>query len=144
MLSRPGAIAFTIDLDPATGAVSLEQDRAVVHDDPADPVETGASAAVLAARDLITLTATITDGDGDTDSATATSPAPSPFEDDGPTIDAATGGGSDPGDRRHRHAERRCGPGRALPALFNAALRHADGFKDSDDNDVEDADAHRV
>ena len=41
-----------------------------MHDDPTDPVETGASAAALAGANLVTLTATITDGDGDTDTAT--------------------------------------------------------------------------
>ena len=65
-----GAVAFTISVDADSGEVTLEQDRAVVHDDPTDPAETGASAAALTAANLVTLTATITDGDGDTDIAT--------------------------------------------------------------------------
>ena len=80
-----GTVAFTIDLDPATGEISLEQDRAIAHDDPADPVESGISAARMAA-DLIVLTATITDGDGDSASASANIGLSFNFEDDGPTI----------------------------------------------------------
>ena len=43
--SNTALIAFTIDLDPNTGSVSLVQNRAITHNDPTDPAETGASAA---------------------------------------------------------------------------------------------------
>ena len=104
-----GTVAFIIDLDPATGEISLEQDRAIAHDDPADPVESGLSAARMAA-DLIVLTATITDGDGDSASASANIGLSFNFEDDGPTIARNQAGRSGPGDRRHRHP-RHGGPG---------------------------------
>ena len=78
-----GTVAFIIDLDPATGEISLEQDRAITHNDPADPVESGLSAATMAAN-LIILTATVTDGDGDTAAATAEIGDAFAFEDDGP------------------------------------------------------------
>ncbi|RVA48597.1 DUF5801 repeats-in-toxin domain-containing protein [Mesorhizobium sp. M7A.F.Ca.CA.004.11.1.1] len=93
-------VAFLISVDENTGEVTLTQDRSVIHNDPADPVESGASAAVLAAADLVTLTATATDGDGDTAEATANIGTAFTFEDDGPTITVpfdgdASGGGSD-------------------------------------------------
>jgi VCBS repeat-containing protein len=79
-------IAFEISVDPETADVTLSQSRAVVHNDPADPVESGASAAILASTaNLITLTATITDGDGDTATAVAEIGAAFRFQDDGPT-----------------------------------------------------------
>ncbi|WP_292191941.1 DUF5801 repeats-in-toxin domain-containing protein, partial [Mesorhizobium sp.] len=81
-------VAFLISVDENTGEVTLTQNRAIVHDDPADSVESGASAAVLAAADLVTLTATVTDGDGDTDAATANIGDAFHFEDDGPTVTA--------------------------------------------------------
>lgn len=83
--SASGGTVFTITLDPATGEVTLDQVRAVVHDDPTDPDE-AASPAVLSAASLITLTATITDGDYDTDSATRNIGDAFAFEDDGQTI----------------------------------------------------------
>ncbi|WP_210237084.1 DUF5801 repeats-in-toxin domain-containing protein, partial [Mesorhizobium sp. M4B.F.Ca.ET.169.01.1.1] len=61
-----GTVAYVISVDENTGEVTLTQNRAVIHNDPTDPVESGASAATLAAADLVTLTATATDGDGDT------------------------------------------------------------------------------
>jgi len=79
-----GAVAFTITLNAATGQISLDQDRAITHDDPTDPLETGADAETMAA-DLIILTATITDGDGDTETATADIGDSFRFEDDGPS-----------------------------------------------------------
>ncbi|WP_210328948.1 DUF5801 repeats-in-toxin domain-containing protein, partial [Mesorhizobium amorphae] len=53
-------VAFLISVDANTGEVTLAQNRSVVHDDATDPVESGASAAALAAADLVTLTATAT------------------------------------------------------------------------------------
>ncbi|MHC5349294.1 DUF5801 repeats-in-toxin domain-containing protein, partial [Metapseudomonas furukawaii] len=82
-----GAVAFTISVDANTGEVSLSQSRAIVHDDPQDPEETGASAAGMAAA-LVKLTATITDGDGDSASATRNIGDAFRFLDDGPAINA--------------------------------------------------------
>ncbi|UTF50308.1 DUF5801 domain-containing protein [Desulfomicrobium sp. ZS1] len=86
-----GALVFTVSVDSSTGEVTLDQVRAVQHDDASDPVESGTSAATLTSSDLITLTRTdtITDGDGDTDSDFATLNIGSAisFEDDGPSID---------------------------------------------------------
>ncbi|TRC93283.1 hypothetical protein FJV76_11770 [Mesorhizobium sp. WSM4303] len=98
--SDTATVAFLISVDENTGEVTLTQDRAVIHNDPTDPVESGASAAVLAAAGLVTLTATATDGDGDTASDTADIGTAFTFEDDGPTITVpfdgdASGGGSD-------------------------------------------------
>ncbi|RWA76957.1 MAG: hypothetical protein EOQ28_04575 [Mesorhizobium sp.] len=92
-------VAFVISVDENTGEVTLTQDRAIIHDDPTDPVESGVSAATLAAADLVTLKATITDGDGDTADDTANIGLAFKFEDDGPTITVpfdgdASGGGS--------------------------------------------------
>ena len=87
-----------ISVDASTGAVTFTQSRSVVHNDPADPDEPGASAAGFAAADLVTLTATITDGDGDTDSATRNIGDAFRLQDDGPAItapldtDTVTGG----------------------------------------------------
>ena len=83
-----GDIAFTLDVD-ANGTITLDQRRAIAHDDPSDPVEAAPNAAeTLASAGLITLTASITDGDGDTASATINIGQTLRFEDDGPAIDA--------------------------------------------------------
>ncbi len=128
-------VAFLISVD-ATGQVTLTQNRSVVHDDTADPVESGASAAALAAADLVTLTATATDGDGDTDDATANIGDAFTFEDDGPTVTAEgtaptlTTDDTDIPDTTSAD----------FSTIFSASFG-TDGFKDSDDNDVQDADA---
>ncbi|MHC5352513.1 DUF5801 repeats-in-toxin domain-containing protein, partial [Metapseudomonas furukawaii] len=80
-----GAQSFMISVVASSGLVSLSQSRSIIHDDPLDPFETGASAAGLAAS-LVTLTATITDGDGDTASATREIGGAFKFEDDGPAL----------------------------------------------------------
>ncbi len=58
----------------------------MVHNDPADADEPGASAATLLADNLITLTGTVTDFDGDTASETVNIGSNLQFEDDGPSI----------------------------------------------------------
>jgi hypothetical protein len=70
----------------ADGNVTLEQSRAVMHDDPDDPDESS-SPASFSAADMVTLTATAYDGDGDHDDATANIGLTFNFEDDGPTMD---------------------------------------------------------
>jgi Domain of unknown function (DUF5801) len=90
--SATGGTVFTITLDADTGDVTLDQVRAVVHDDPLDPDESS-SPAQLSAANLVTLTATITDGDLDTDTATRDIGDAFKFEDDGPTISPAIADG---------------------------------------------------
>ena len=69
VLGRAGAggpIVFAISVDSA-GTVTLDQQRALVQPDPANPDDP----VTLAADSLVTLTATVTDHDGDSVSATA-------------------------------------------------------------------------
>ena len=80
-----GAIVFTVSVNVA-GTVTLDQVRAVVHPNAANPDEPIS----LAADNLVTLTATVTDGDGDQASATASIGQNLSFEDDGPVVTAAT------------------------------------------------------
>ncbi len=86
--SGSNLLVFTVTVD-AAGVVTLNQIRAVVHNDPADPDEPGASAAVLTADNLIRLTATVTDGDGDTATAVVNIGSNLQFEDDGPSVVAS-------------------------------------------------------
>ena len=78
-------LVFTVTVD-SSGVVTLDQIRAVQHKDPADPVESGGSAAGLTADDLVKLTATVTDKDGDTATATVNIGSNLHFEDDGPSV----------------------------------------------------------
>jgi VCBS repeat-containing protein len=80
---------FVISVNAATGEVSLDQQRAVMHDvDGPDPVLDHDDPATLAAANLITLTATVTDGDGDTASASVDIGNTFTFKDDGPSVAA--------------------------------------------------------
>jgi hypothetical protein len=112
-------VAFLISVD-ATGEVTLTQNRSIVHDDPADPEESGASAAALAAADLVTLTATATDGDGDTDAATANIGDAFTFEDDGPTITVPFDGDQNAGNGNGTHE--------TLANTLNASATGAFGY----------------
>ncbi len=146
--SATGGTVFTITLDPDTGTITQEQFRAVEHNDPLDPVESGASAAVLSGT-VITLTATVEDGDGDTATADADITAAFTFEDDGPSINPTqatvptlvTDDSADtiPG------ANLDSGVDVATDsASFAGLFTHvfgADGGKDDDDDGVADADA---
>lgn len=76
---------FRISVDALTGEVTLDQSRAVVHDDPEDHEE-DTSPAMLASADLIKLTATATDDDGDTADHTVDIGDTFNFEDDGPAM----------------------------------------------------------
>lgn len=131
-------VAFLIDLNTDTGAITLNQYRAIAHNDPGDPYETGTSAAAMAA-DLIVLTATIVDNDGDTDTDPAQIGDAFRFEDDGPSITRNTV------DRPFLTTDdtgiptSTSGP-TSFATLFDGNFGK-DGFKDSDDNNVEDADA---
>jgi VCBS repeat-containing protein len=80
---------FVISVNAATGEVSLDQQRAVMHDvDGPDPVLDHDDPSTLAAANLITLTATVTDGDGDTASASVDIGNTFTFKDDGPSVAA--------------------------------------------------------
>ena len=84
-MSRPAIWSRSRSTSIPTRHHHFIQDRAITHNDPADPIETGASAATLAAG-LVVLTATVTDGDLDTATATADIGDAFRFEDDGPSI----------------------------------------------------------
>ncbi|MFA6220559.1 MAG: DUF5801 repeats-in-toxin domain-containing protein, partial [Erythrobacter sp.] len=79
-----GEVVFVLTVD-ASGIVTLDQQRAVVHADTTDHDDP----AGLADPDLITLSATVTDGDGDTATATASLGGALSLRDDGPAIDAS-------------------------------------------------------
>ncbi|HEY6661952.1 MAG TPA: DUF5801 repeats-in-toxin domain-containing protein [Sphingomicrobium sp.] len=86
-----GALAFTVSVD-ASGNVTLDQIRAVVHPNTLNPDDS----VTLSADNLISLTATVTDRDGDSQSATLNIGQNLNFEDDGPSaqndVDVIIGG----------------------------------------------------
>jgi len=82
--SAAGAIVFVVSVD-ATGKVTLDQQRAVVHPDPTNPDDSK----TLSAANLVVLTATATDGDGDQASAPLNIGQLLVFRDDGPNITVA-------------------------------------------------------
>src|SRR5204863_34074 len=130
-----GAIVFTISVD-AAGVVTLNQSRAVVHDDPTDPDEASSPAMLLSAN-LVTLTATITDGDGDTANATKNIGTAFKFEDDGPSINVnATALPSLIVDETNFAIDASA----SFAALFTSSFGN-DGPKDTDDNDIPDTNA---
>ncbi|PZT90856.1 MAG: hypothetical protein DI637_02910, partial [Citromicrobium sp.] len=79
-----GVDVFTVSVD-AAGTVTLNQLRAVHHDDASDSDDVTA----LDAANLITLSATASDGDGDTVTAVVNIGGALSFRDDGPAIDAS-------------------------------------------------------
>ncbi len=79
--SQAGAVAFTVSVDGTTGAVTLDQQLAVIHSPDAGPDQE----ASLYAADLVQLTATITDADGDSATATIDLGDALSFKDDAPT-----------------------------------------------------------
>ena len=78
-------LVFTVGVN-AAGVVTLDQVRAVVHPNAANPDD----AKTLSADNLVTLNATITDKDGDTSTATLNIGQNLTFKDDGPTVGAFT------------------------------------------------------
>ncbi len=88
-------LVFTVSVD-ALGIVTLDQLRAVVHPNAANPDDPVS----LAADSLVTLTTTLTDGDGDSTSATAAIGTNLRFEDSGPVavgdVGAIPAGSFDP------------------------------------------------
>ncbi|PKB25760.1 hypothetical protein B0I00_0967 [Novosphingobium kunmingense] len=87
VFGKVGALTvFVVSVD-ASGNVSLDQQRAVVHGDPDDPDESD-TPAMLADDGLITLTATAHDKDGDSAPITIGIGRNIAFEDDGPILTA--------------------------------------------------------
>ncbi|WP_144822183.1 immunoglobulin-like domain-containing protein [Marinobacter piscensis] len=74
-------VAFTITLDPATGKVTLEQSRALEHNDPLTPNDF-----VKITNGAINIKATAKDGDGDEASAEVNIGDRFVFQDDGPAL----------------------------------------------------------
>ncbi|WP_421780451.1 DUF5801 repeats-in-toxin domain-containing protein, partial [Kiloniella litopenaei] len=83
--SATGGTVFTVSIDPVTGSVTVQQSRAIEHDDINDPIEDGTSSAVMTSG-LIEATVTVTDGDGDSHSDDAELGNLIKFEDDGPAF----------------------------------------------------------
>ncbi|MFN3748846.1 MAG: beta strand repeat-containing protein [Sphingorhabdus sp.] len=81
-------LVFTLTVN-ASGTVTLDQSRAVIHDP-----NLGANDVETIAANLITLTKTVTDGDGDSASATANIGDRLNFVDDAPTALTATTSGT--------------------------------------------------
>jgi T1SS-143 domain-containing protein len=81
-----GALAFTVTVNSATGVVTLDQIRAVVHPDGTDP---DTSEAVSLSSGVVALTATIVDSDGDRADTSIDLGHALNFLDDGPSIDLA-------------------------------------------------------
>ncbi|BAO84482.1 hypothetical protein SMCB_2254 [Serpentinimonas maccroryi] len=73
---------FVMSVDPATGVVSFDQQRAVVHGNAQDPNDR-----VSIAQGIINLRLTATDGDGDAVSATVDVGRLVSIADDGPSIE---------------------------------------------------------
>src|SRR6185503_17198929 len=128
--SATGGTVFTITLNAATGEVTLDQVRAVVHDDPADPDESS-SPAQLSAASLVTLTATIIDGDGDTNTATRDIGDAFKFEDDGPTIDPSQ---ATVPTLTVDDTDFTTNASASFAGLFTSGTFGNDGFKDTDNN----------
>jgi hypothetical protein len=138
-----GDIVFTISINSATGEVSLEQNRSIVHNDANDPVESAASgsAAELPA-DLVRIVANIIDGDLDHVSAAQNIGQFFKFEDDGPEIHATEA--ALPNLSVTEPSEGQSFPVSSAPTSYAGLFAHdfgKDSFKDSDDNDIEDEDA---
>ena len=81
-----GALAFTIQVDPATGIVTMTDDRSVKQ---GTATLGDTNEGISFASGLITLTATVTDKDGDTATATADVGSQITIHDDGPSITAS-------------------------------------------------------
>ncbi|TWB88438.1 hypothetical protein FBZ93_118118 [Bradyrhizobium macuxiense] len=82
-------LVFTLAVDPATGNVTLTQDRAV-HENTASSPDTGEGISLTGG--LVTLTATVTDKDGDSASQNLDLSTHVTFHDDGPSWTSAEHG----------------------------------------------------
>ncbi|WP_045476678.1 retention module-containing protein [Serpentinimonas barnesii] len=79
-----GPTVFVMSVNPATGVVTFDQQRAVVHGNPNNPNDS-----VSLNPNVISLRLTATDGDGDTATATVDVGRLVSILDDGPSIDVA-------------------------------------------------------
>jgi hypothetical protein len=77
-------LVLKISVDQTDGDVTVNQYRAVVHDDPTDPDEADTPKSI--ASDVVGLKLTVTDGDGDTGDDSIDLGPIIKLEDDGPTI----------------------------------------------------------
>ena len=84
-----GPVVFVVSVN-ASGQVTLDQQRAIVHADTTDADDSRG----LVGSNLVVLTATAHDGDGDTASAPLDLTPLLAFEDDGPTAAITLGAGS--------------------------------------------------
>ena len=81
-----GTKAFTVVIDPATGAVTVTQNATLEHTTDGGPGAAHDDSLSLAAAAAIKVVQTVTDGDGDTASATSANGLNITFEDDGPKV----------------------------------------------------------
>ncbi len=82
-----GPISFTVTVNAATGVVTLDQQRAIVHDPDTGPNQSTG----LLTDNLVQLSATVTDKDGDSATANLNIGGTLSFADDAPIIDPGTG-----------------------------------------------------
>lgn len=138
--SSSTTLAFKVGVNAGTGELTLTLYRSVVHNDPGDPQEAGDSAAKIASNDYIKLTRTdtATDGDGDQNTATATVGVAQVFLflDDGPSIQLS-GTAAPTLATDDTNVITSVGP-TSFAGVFGTPNFGVDGFKDSDDNDVQD------
>ena len=80
-------LVFTLSVDSETGAVTLEQSRAVEHATTDTAAPYNGDTTGLGVIDAVNLSATITDGDDDTATDSIDISGTLQFTDDGPTID---------------------------------------------------------
>ncbi len=78
-----GAVSFRITVDPANGTATINQFRAVEHNDSSNHDENGGSEALMNSG-VLSMGVAITDGDGDRTSDSADISQAFKFEDDGP------------------------------------------------------------
>ncbi|MGE4350335.1 MAG: DUF5801 repeats-in-toxin domain-containing protein, partial [Candidatus Berkiella sp.] len=124
---------FRISVDADTGVITLNQSRAIVHSDTDDHDDS----TTLSAAELIKLTATITDGDGDVASQTADIGTSFIFRDDGPSIEIVDNPTIPALSLDESSFDSVSG---FFDVLFATNFGN-DGFKDTNNDDIQDADA---
>ncbi|WP_207209860.1 DUF5801 repeats-in-toxin domain-containing protein, partial [Tropicimonas sp. IMCC6043] len=130
--SATGGEVFRVSVDTNTGQVTLDQSRAVVHPDSSDPDDSIG----LTGSNKITLTATATDGDYDTATDTVDITGALNLEDDAPSFGTQSAAPSLTVDESDFTTD----DSADFSTVFDPQFGN-DGFKDADDNDVEDDDA---
>ena len=89
-LGGSATVAFRITVDPATGIATINQFRAVEHNDSTNHDENGGSEALMNSG-VLSLGVTLTDGDGDRATDTVDVSQLFKFEDDGPAAIGESG-----------------------------------------------------